>query len=179
MLEERVIINALNHEVRREMLRLLHEGPLHASEMQDYQNLPSNALDFHLKQLSGFVEKNDEGEIRITALGERAFMLLDGLCRDFTYEESLLLKIARLVQKYEAELHEATAEKPRIIDTTTILLFACATMIILAIFLQFIFHDSLLLRSIVGLNVPVLIILMARKYEIKNKKRASQVILSG
>jgi hypothetical protein len=163
VLEEKAIINALNHEVRREMLRMLHEGPLHVLEMQDYQNLPSVALKFHLKQLSGFVEENGDHVVRITALGERTFMLLDSLCRDFSNEEKLLLKIARLVQEYEAELNERAEEVPSRKDPATFLLLGCATLILLAISFQFVMGDALFTKVIIMINLPIFFIALARK----------------
>lgn len=163
VLEEKAIISALNHEVRREMLRMLHEGPLHVLEMQDYLNLPSSALGFHLKQLSGFVEEYNEAVIHLTALGERAFMLLDSLCRDFSYEERLLLKIARLVQEYEAELKTSSKKVPNRKDPTTFLLIGCATFILLAISFQFVMRDLLITRLLIMVNLPIFFIALARK----------------
>lgn len=59
-MEEEEVFSALSHELRRKIIRSLSRGSMHYSELMDELGVDSPKLSFHLKRLSGFVDKNDE-----------------------------------------------------------------------------------------------------------------------
>lgn len=95
---EDVIINALNHEIRREILRLLKEKKLSYSNLLDQFAISTGKLNYHLKLLSGFIEKDLEGLYKITKLGVRLISLLNNLNESITDEDRPLLKKAYVSQ---------------------------------------------------------------------------------
>lgn len=95
---EDVIINALNHEIRREILRLLKEKKMSYSNLLDQFAISTGKLNYHLKLLSGFIEKDLEGLYKITKLGIRLISLLNNLNESITDEDRPLLKKAYVSQ---------------------------------------------------------------------------------
>jgi len=95
---EDVIINALNHEIRREILRLLKEKKMSYSNLLGHFAISTGKLNYHLKLLSGFVEKDVEGLYKTTRLGVRLISLLSNLNESITDEDRPLLKKAYVSQ---------------------------------------------------------------------------------
>jgi len=95
---EDVIINALNHEIRREVLQLLNNKPLSYSKLLDHFVISSGKLNYHLKLLTGFIQKNSEGLYENTKLGNRLLSLLKEFQHTITEEDKPLLKKAYFSQ---------------------------------------------------------------------------------
>jgi DNA-binding HxlR family transcriptional regulator len=72
------IFTALSHEIRREIIRVLAEKPPKTfSELMNELHIEdTGTMVFHLRKLSGLVEKNERGEYVLTDLGRRAYQLL-------------------------------------------------------------------------------------------------------
>lgn len=98
---ENVILNALNHEIRREILRLLEKRPMSYSKLMEYFTITSGKLNYHLKLLTGFVEKKDDGTYINTKLGKRIFKILDDFRGSIQDDERHLLKKAYMTQLKE------------------------------------------------------------------------------
>ncbi|MCI4461684.1 MAG: helix-turn-helix domain-containing protein, partial [Thermogladius sp.] len=72
------IFTALSHEIRREIIRVLAEKPPKTfSELMNELHIEdTGTMVFHLRKLSGLIEKNERGEYVLTDLGRRAYQLL-------------------------------------------------------------------------------------------------------
>ncbi|TXT66625.1 MAG: hypothetical protein BAJALOKI3v1_20088 [Promethearchaeota archaeon] len=95
---EDVILNALNHEIRREVLRLLEKSEMTYTDLLDHFAISSGKLNYHLKLLSGFIDKDDEGVYILTELGKRVLSFLNDFNRILSQDERPLLKKAYLSQ---------------------------------------------------------------------------------
>lgn len=104
---EEVILNALNHEIRREILRLLKDNTMSYTELLDHFAISSGKLNYHIKLLSGFIEKDEEGNYCSTDLGVRVLNLLNQFTQSTSDNERPLLKKAYLSQvgKNKSFLH--------------------------------------------------------------------------
>ncbi len=81
--KEEILINALTHRVRRDILRLIKSrGSATYTHILDRTELPTGMLNYHLKQLTGFIEKNESDAYQLTPLGERAVTLLESIQTD-------------------------------------------------------------------------------------------------
>lgn len=78
---EEVVFQALASSERREMLRIIRtrEGGATYSEILGELGLTTGNLNYHLKQLEGLLEKDEERRYRLTPLGERAMSFLRGV----------------------------------------------------------------------------------------------------
>lgn len=78
---EEVIFQALVSSERREIMRLVHsqEGGATYSEILGELGLTTGNLNYHLKQLAGLLEKDDERRYRLSPLGENAIAILRGV----------------------------------------------------------------------------------------------------
>lgn len=78
---EAVIFEALAHPARRDVIRLISYGADGASytEILGELRLSTGRLNYHLKQLEGFIEKNERLRYQLTPLGQRAFDLVISL----------------------------------------------------------------------------------------------------
>lgn len=75
---ERVIIQALNHDERRTILRIIRaqeKGPTY-SEILGELGVPTGTLNYHLKQLEGLIERDNMRRYHLTPLGERSLSVL-------------------------------------------------------------------------------------------------------
>ena len=75
---ERVIIQALNHDERRTILRIIRaqEKGSTYSEILGELGVATGTLNYHLKQLEGLIERDSERRYRLTPLGERSLRVL-------------------------------------------------------------------------------------------------------
>lgn len=75
---ERVIIQALNHDERRTILRIIRaqEKGSTYSEILGELGIPTGTLNYHLKQLVGLIERDNERRYHLTHLGERSLRVL-------------------------------------------------------------------------------------------------------
>ena len=75
---ERVIIQALNHDERRTILRIIkaQEKGSTYSEILGELGVPTGTLNYHLKQLEGLIERDSERRYHLTPLGEQSLRVL-------------------------------------------------------------------------------------------------------
>ncbi|MBD3197531.1 MAG: helix-turn-helix domain-containing protein [Candidatus Lokiarchaeota archaeon] len=95
---EDVILNALNHEIRRNILKLLRKKVMTYTNLLDHFAISSGKLNYHLKLLGGFIVKDEDGIYNITELGINALKILDDFINLISDEEQPLLKKAYLSQ---------------------------------------------------------------------------------
>lgn len=81
---ERVIIQALNHDERRTILRIIwaQEKGSTYSEILGELGIPTGTLNYHLKQLEGLIERDNERRYHLTPLGERALSVLQSMTKE-------------------------------------------------------------------------------------------------
>jgi len=75
---ERVIIQALNHDERRTILRIIkaQEKGSTYSEILGELGVPTGTLNYHLKQLEGLIERDNQRKYHLSPLGERSLKVL-------------------------------------------------------------------------------------------------------
>lgn len=96
---EQVVIQALDHETRRIILRLVQARAYSFSELMKLLDISSGKLNYHLSQIAGFIGKNEHtGKYESTVLGVRAIDLLDLLQQNLTDQETSLLCEAYVTQ---------------------------------------------------------------------------------
>jgi predicted transcriptional regulator len=87
---EDVIIKVLNHEERREILRILNssvEGLKYSSILGE-TSLSTSKLNYQLKELEGFIEKDEENrEYHLTSLGRKAVIVLNNIGENLDPED--------------------------------------------------------------------------------------------
>ena len=98
---EEIIIQALGHEARRTMLKIINSSEKGASytELMIELGLSTGKLNYHLRQLEGLVEKNKERRYLLTPLGRKATTLLSSITRNISSDEEKYLEAAQLAQK--------------------------------------------------------------------------------
>ena len=102
---EDVILQVLSHTERRNILRIIDssEGGISYSSILGDTGLSTGRLNYHLKELSGFIERDDERRYHLTALGKKALSILR-----YTTED--------LGDEYEGYVSKARANRKRFID---------------------------------------------------------------
>jgi hypothetical protein len=74
---QRKIYHALNHPLRRRIVELLEaHGTLGSSELKDLLNIGPGKLYYHLENLRGLVEQDEERRYRLSREGKEAYQLL-------------------------------------------------------------------------------------------------------
>lgn len=96
---EEVLIHAINHKIRREILELLEDGPKSYTTILNNFGVSTGKLGYHLNLLEGLVEKNIDGNYVLTSLGRRAYAVLEDLRSQITEKEKPLIRKAFLSQK--------------------------------------------------------------------------------
>lgn len=97
---EKVIIQAIAHDIRREILRILDRDPQTFSELLSYFDISTGKLTYHLKQIKGFISKNEKtAKYEVTSLGTKALEILDQINREIVEADQPLLKEAFVSQK--------------------------------------------------------------------------------
>lgn len=77
---EEIMLNALNHKVRREILRFIqNKATATYTQILDRTELSTGKLNYHLKQLTGLLEKTASDQYELTPLGERAAAVLESI----------------------------------------------------------------------------------------------------
>lgn len=80
---EEIMLNALNHKIRRAILRLIQiKGSATYTHILDRTELPTGKLNYHLRQLTGLIEKTASDEYQLTPLGEKAVAILESIQSD-------------------------------------------------------------------------------------------------
>ena len=57
---EKVIIQAIAHNIRREILRILVDYPRTFTDLLNHFDISTGKLNYHLTQIKGFIAKNEE-----------------------------------------------------------------------------------------------------------------------
>ena len=91
---EEIFIQAISHEIRRKVLRLLMESPKSFTDLLNFFDISSSKLTYHLKHIQGFIDKDEHQFYLITDLGKRALKILDSIKENLTQEDQPLLKEA-------------------------------------------------------------------------------------
>lgn len=98
---EDVIIHAISHKIRREILKVLIKEPKTFSDLLNYFDLSTGKLNYHLNQIKGFTKKNDENKYQITPLGLKTLEILEIIHKEISENEQPYLKEAFISQKYD------------------------------------------------------------------------------
>jgi predicted transcriptional regulator len=98
---EEAIIQALAHESRRTMLKIISSSEKGASytELMVELGISTGKLNYHLKTLEGVVEKNKEQKYVLTPLGRRVMSLLSAVTENIDPKYENYVKTARLAQR--------------------------------------------------------------------------------
>jgi predicted transcriptional regulator len=81
---EDVIMQALTHRERRNILKIIDHsnGGVVYSGILGETGLSTGRLNYHLKELEGFIEKDEERRYQLTSLGKKAIRLMRGIQED-------------------------------------------------------------------------------------------------
>ena len=98
---EEVIMQALSHETRRTVLKMIdsNEEGTSYTELMLGLGLSTGKLNYHLGKLEGLVEKNSERRYVLTPLGRRAVSFLSSIARNIGPDEVNCIKTAQLAQR--------------------------------------------------------------------------------
>jgi len=95
--ESEYVLRAITHELRRRLLFLLKENSTQSyTELLSKLSLSTGKLNFHLKQLVGLIEKQDDGHYILTKVGDHAVTILEQIdsISDNKEQVELLRKIS-------------------------------------------------------------------------------------
>ncbi len=94
---EDVILQVLNHRERRKILKILASAPegVSYSGILGETGLSTGRLNYHLKELAGFIERDEERRYRLTALGQRALGVMRFATEDLGVEYEGYVSAAR------------------------------------------------------------------------------------
>ena len=85
---EQLIIRALNHEIRCNILKLVHSRPYSYSELLTILRVTSGTLNYHLKPLTGFLVQQGENKLySLSPLGMKAVEFLAYLSDSLTNDD--------------------------------------------------------------------------------------------
>jgi DNA-binding transcriptional ArsR family regulator len=97
---EKVVIQAISHDIRREILRILKNDPRTFTELLNYFDISTGKLNYHLTQIKGFIEKDEEtAKYRVILLGTKVLEILDLIKREISEADQPLLKQAYISQR--------------------------------------------------------------------------------
>ena len=94
---EEVILQVLNHKERRKILKIIASTPdgVSYSGILGDTGLSTGRLNYHLKELAGFIERDEERMYRLTALGKKALGVLRFTTEDLGLEYEGYVSAAR------------------------------------------------------------------------------------
>ncbi|UCH58241.1 MAG: winged helix-turn-helix transcriptional regulator [Candidatus Bathyarchaeota archaeon] len=94
---EEVILQVLGHKERRKILKILASAPggVSYSGILGDTGLSTGRLNYHLKELAGFIERGEERRYRLTALGKKALGVLRFTTEDLSVEYEGYVSAAR------------------------------------------------------------------------------------
>ena len=97
---EDVLLQAVNHKIRRKILQIVNDnkGRSYTSLLETF-DISNGKLNYHLKLLKGFIQKDVNGYYQITPLGIRTLKILEDFMQEISEEERPLIKEAYLSQK--------------------------------------------------------------------------------
>jgi len=96
---EDVLIHAIGHKIRREILKILDDNSKSFSELLNYFDISTGKLNYHLNQIKGFLTKNNENMYELTPLGIKSLEILDLIRKEVIETEQPYLKEAYISQK--------------------------------------------------------------------------------
>jgi hypothetical protein len=73
-----IMFTSLRHPARRKILKMLSEKSMTFSQMLDKLGIPGSQLTYHLENLSEFIVKMENGEYKLSVLGEASVSMLKG-----------------------------------------------------------------------------------------------------
>ncbi|MFW9962352.1 MAG: winged helix-turn-helix domain-containing protein [Candidatus Sifarchaeia archaeon] len=94
---EATVFEVLAHPIRRDILKLLSygaEGVTYTDILGEF-TLSTGRLNYHLKQMEGFIQKNDHIRYTLTQLGKAATDLMVSLREDLSEDVEKYVKIRR------------------------------------------------------------------------------------
>ena len=94
---EEVVMQALSHRERRNILKIVDhsEGGVVYSGILGETGLSTGRLNYHLKELEGFIEKDGERRYVLTVLGKKAVRLMAGIKEDLDESYEGYVSVAR------------------------------------------------------------------------------------
>jgi predicted transcriptional regulator len=102
---EEVLFQALAHSMRRTIIKILgtdSKGLLY-TELITELGLSTGKLNYHLEQLKGLIEKNEDRHYVLSPLGRKALSQLKTMENEFTEEDEKYLRLAEKSQKSSLE----------------------------------------------------------------------------
>ncbi len=98
---EATIVQAVSHEVRRTILRIVGSGEKGASytEIITELGISTGQINYHLKQLEGLLEKSADRKYVLTPLGRRAVAFIDSITAEDGREYERYVKAAQAAQR--------------------------------------------------------------------------------
>jgi len=102
---EAVVFQALSHPMRRKIIKTLYANSKGASytELITELGLSTGRMNYHIEQLQGLIEKNEEHRYVLTPLGKKALNQLKMIEHEITEEDEKYIKIAERAQKTSLE----------------------------------------------------------------------------
>jgi DNA-binding transcriptional ArsR family regulator len=97
---EGVIFQALAHEVRRSILKMISScGSVSYTELTLELGLSTGKLNYHLEQLEGLIEKNADRRYVLTPFGKKALNQLNLIKTERSVDDEKYVKTAERAQK--------------------------------------------------------------------------------
>jgi predicted transcriptional regulator len=97
---ENAIFQALAHPMRRTILKIISStDSITYSELITELQLPTGKLNYHLEQLEGLIEKNQDRHYILTPLGNKALNQLNLIKQEATAADEKYVKTAEIAQK--------------------------------------------------------------------------------
>jgi len=97
---ENAVFQALAHPMRRTILKIVSSTDgITYSELITELQLPTGKLNYHLEQLEGLIEKNQDRHYVLTPLGRKALNQLDLIKQETTNADEKYVKTAEMAQK--------------------------------------------------------------------------------
>ena len=92
---EDAVIRVLSHGERREILRILENMPegVKYSGILGETGLTTSKLNYQLKEMAGFIEKDDDGLYRLTLIGRKAISVINHINENLDEEDVELAPI--------------------------------------------------------------------------------------
>jgi DNA-binding transcriptional ArsR family regulator len=131
---EEIFIQAISHEIRRQVLRILAQSPQTFTDLLTYFDISSSKLTYHLKQIQGFIAKDANQLYTITPLGIKALEILSSIQTSVSSEEQPHLKEAYQGQKVSKT--SIVMQGTNILIATMIFILAISTTILIIASLQ-------------------------------------------
>ena len=99
IISEEIVIHAISHPIRRNILQLLKKSPHSFTNLMDFFDITSAKLTYHLKNIQGFVKKDEDNFYQLSSLGEKAIRILIYMRNEITEEDQPMIKETFMGQK--------------------------------------------------------------------------------